>query len=308
VQLGRVPGGDPSVDPGGGVELTEHGGDERAGVLRADPLVDRPVRVRQVQPGAPGIAVRVQRQRGQRAGADAVPDGVEQGDVHDVAVRRVVERVPAHVVAGLQDRRDQGTVRGEGQRGQLVPDDLGGELHRQPAPGPLHRVAVEPPARDQLRDQRGDHPEVAAPPVVRRAVQVDLEHAQAFGAVQQRQPETGGLAGRLGGAERDPGQGVVDLARLPVTRGALQRPQRQLLVVDQQHGHADGIEQRRDLGQRERQVLGPAAIAQVEQSPYRFHRVGHTDHLPPALPEPRPAQPTGPHPRRAGIYSATNIR
>jgi hypothetical protein len=274
VEFGGVAGGDAAVDAGGGVELREQGCHEGAVVLGADPLVDRAVGVRQFQAGAAGVAVRVQGERGQGARADAVADGVEDRDVDDVAVRGVVEGVAADVVAGFEDRGDHGVVGGEGQRRQLVPDDLGGELHGEAAAGALDRVAVEAAAGDQLGDQGGDDVQVAAEALGGLPLQPDLDHAEALGAVQQRQPQAGVLVGGAGCAEGLAGEGAVDLAGLVVAGGAVQGPERHLLVVDHQRGDLLGAEQRGDGGQRRGQVLGAAAPAQVEQAANRLHRVG----------------------------------
>jgi hypothetical protein len=178
---------------------------------------------------------------------------VEERDVQDVAVRRVVEGVPADVVAGLQDRGHHRPVRREGQGRQLVPDDLRGHLHRQPAPGVLDRVTVEPAAGDQLGHQGRDHPQVVAPPLVRLGLELDLEHAEAFRAVQQRQPLADAVAAVLlvldRGAEDPPGDGAVDVELLDRVRAALQRPERDLLVIDQQNEHLVGVQKRRHLGE-----------------------------------------------------------
>ena len=235
-----------------------------------------------VETGAAGIAVRVQGQRGQGAGPDAVPDRVEQPDVQDVAVGGVVERVAAHVVAGLEDGGDHRPVDRVGQRWQLVPDDLGGQLHGLAAPGVLDRVAVAAPAHDQLGDQRGDrleHVDVGGPGV-------HLEHAEALGPVQQRQPDGLVRSGHLGRRERLTGRGAVDHHRRAgrLRFGAPQREQLQLRVVDQQHPRRRGLQQRGRLVQQGGQVLGPSPMPQAQQPAHGFHRLGHEHHHAPPWP------------------------
>ena len=152
-QLAGVSGADPAVPAAHGVQFGDDRGDEAPGVAGGDPLVDRAVGVDEVEPAAAGVAVGADREGGKRGGLDAVADGVQDGGVQDVAVDRVVEGVPADVVAGFEDRADRHARSGEGQRRQQAPHDLGGELHRYPAAGPLHRVAVHAAGGHQLGQQ-----------------------------------------------------------------------------------------------------------------------------------------------------------
>ena len=133
-QPARVSGGDDPQPAGALVEFGQHAGDQPAPVVVTHRGVDVMVGLDQVEPAPAGVAVRGQGQAGEHHGAHpatgAVPDGVEQGEVGDVAVDRVVEGVATHVVAGLQDPADDQVAGGEGERRELGAQHLGGQAHR----------------------------------------------------------------------------------------------------------------------------------------------------------------------------------
>jgi hypothetical protein len=166
-----------------------------------------------------------------------VTDGVEEPDMQHVAVDSVVERVTADLVTGLEDRADRRHVGRVGQRRQLVPDDLGSHLHRQPAADPFEGVPVQPATRDRLGEQRR-HREQVVPLWRHRGGGYQLDHAEPFGAVDQRKPEPvpvlGGGGKRLAGGERPAGQRRLDQLRLALgCAGAVQRHECHLSVVDE---------------------------------------------------------------------------
>ena len=133
---------------------------------------------------------------------DAVAHPVEDREPGDAAVDRVVQGVAGHLVGRLQRAGERDGVVDERQRRQQGPLDLRGEGHRAGTSGPDDAVAVQGLGQHQLGDHRGEplQARLARPVVHRRVRHRDAEDPEAFGPVEQRQPEPGGGAG--GGAGR----------------------------------------------------------------------------------------------------------
>jgi hypothetical protein len=207
------------------------GGDERVDAEgRREVLVHRTDGVDEVEPGPAGPAQGTERNGRQQRCLQAVTHRVDQRDVQHAAVERVVEAVTRHLVRRHENGGDGDLGRGEAERGQLRPLQLGRQRERHAAAHPLDRVAVEPSGHDELGDQRRD----------REAVRVDrsgvlewldeghLEDAEALGPVENRRPH-GGAVVRRRGVRHDVGERAsasvpsIDTASrrygVPLTRG-----------------------------------------------------------------------------------------
>ncbi len=114
-----------------------------------------------------------------------MPDRVEHGDVRDVAVDRVVERVTRDLVRGLEHPGDAHTRRPQRQGWQERPAELRGEIHRLEPARELVAVGVVPLADDQARGGRREELHVFDE---RRARVVDerAHHAEPVFAVDER--------------------------------------------------------------------------------------------------------------------------
>ena len=240
----RVPGTDPPQPAADDVELGEHRRDEALlGELPADGLVHGRVGRGEVEAAAAAVAVRRDREGGGARRRQAMTHRVEDREVQEVLVVGVVEGVAAVVVAGLEHPGDDQAVGGEDQRRRQLPQQLGGDRHLAPAADDLEDVAVVGLRDDGLRQEvRQALPQLdrARGNVTGPGPDRDLDHPQALGAVEQRQPQAaavrrlaGGAVDRAG-AEAAPGDGPVDGQR--VAHGdvlARDRHEHPLLVVDE---------------------------------------------------------------------------
>ena len=204
----------------------------------------------EVEPGAPGVAVAGDREVREQAGLQPVADGVEDADVRDVPVERVVEGVAADVVRGREQAADDDALGAEGEGRQQAVLHLGGQRHRLPAAHPLVVVGVGAVADEQLGEQVRELGQRGPLLVGQRrgaVVEDDLEHAQALQAVEQRHPQAvPGVAVGLEGLDRPEaasGERAVDRQPLGEDAGRAAEPaEGALVVVDEPQDGRRGAE------------------------------------------------------------------
>ena len=117
----RVTGVDPSQDAGGSVEALHLRRDQPVWPeLLVDGRVHQPVQLGEPEVGPPGMPVDADDERGENGRVQAVAHRVDDRQVHDVVIDRVLEAVPCDVVGGLEIPASA-TCGGEhGQRGSSV--------------------------------------------------------------------------------------------------------------------------------------------------------------------------------------------
>lgn len=288
--------GMPRVDhaetTGPTVQLDEQPGREEVRVLGPHPPVDADRRIDQIEATPTGVAVRADHQRGQGAGLDAVPTGVEEPDAEHVTVQRVVEDVAADVVARFEDGGDHQVVGGEGQRREQAPHDLGRDLHRHPPPHPLDHVAVEPAVDQDLGDVDRHLPGRTVHRLVGGGRRDDLQYAHPLAAEQQWHPHPVRVVGRtldVEGGERPAGERRLDRQLVPVETRTEQRHEEGLRVVGQIDHDLAGIDPGRRAGDQLRHLVR-ATPGRVELQPtHHLADVAHA-HLPLSSGEATPPQ------------------
>ncbi|MFI7072212.1 hypothetical protein [Micromonospora sediminicola] len=231
------------------------------------------------RPGASGVAVRADHERGQRARLDPVPAGVEEPDAEHIAVERVVEDVPADVVTRFENGGDHQVVGRERQRRQQPPHGLGGDLHRKAAADPFDDVAVEPAVHQDLGDGDRHLPGRPVQRGIAGAGRHDLQHPQPLTAEQQGHPEPVRVVGgalHLEAGERPAGQRRLDRQFVPRPAGADQGYERGLRVVGQVDHDVGGPDGGRGPAHQERQLVRPATGGVEVQPTRRIAAVDHT--------------------------------
>jgi hypothetical protein len=114
---------------------------------------------------------------------------VEDREVQDALVERVVEGVAADVVAGLQHRAEHEVIGGQDERWDQLPQQLAGHRHRLLSARELEEVAVHALGRDQDRAEVGIALADRQGRLRQRLLAVqerDLHRAEPLRAVQQR--------------------------------------------------------------------------------------------------------------------------
>ena len=215
-----VPGVDPREPAAGDVEVGEQGGDERALVEQLGERVLDPDRdVDEAGAGAAAVAVGADGDRREHAGAEPVPQPVEDGEAHLLLVDGVVDEVAPDVVGRLEHGRDDHVARARRQRRHERPLDLRGQRHLALSLGDRDRVAGGPLGHDELGDEGGELPRALEEGRV-GAREAEAEDPHALQPVQDGHPEPDPAVVRdllgLRQPERPAGDRAVDADRLAV--------------------------------------------------------------------------------------------
>ena len=115
-------------------------------------------------------------------------DGVVDREIHDVAVDRVVEPIAADPVGGFDEPGHCGCRHRRLERWELLPLQLGGQVHVMLAPLHLVAVGVRTLAHQQLSHERRQG--VAEPALLgaQRCGELEPKHAQSLRTVNYRHP------------------------------------------------------------------------------------------------------------------------
>jgi hypothetical protein len=269
----RMAGVDVVQGAGGDVEVGEdRGGEAGVGELVGDGGVDGAGDGGQVGAFDPGGAGGAEGDGGGERGAQAVAEGVEDGDPGDVVVDGVVVGVAADGVARFKDRGDDEVFGGEGQGWQEPSEGFRANGCGLGSAGAAEGVAVLGFRDDEVAEEPGDGVDVAPDGVVVKVEmrrQGDVQDAESFGPVDDRHPQPFRVAGRDNGCDQREGaagEAAVDRDRLLVRLAWLgQHPQRALFGVGEMHGGMEAQRSQR-VGQGRGEPAGRQCVTGVDQA------------------------------------------